>query len=147
MTMNTRVAAAIALLSLSGCATFQYGAPYTPVQPVTDKATVVVYRAKAAFLAPASKAPLPFEVDGVAYAALNPDSYRTLTLEPGDRLFNARTGVIDLRRRANLVAGTVQFIRASCYYVLTEAFCKLEPVETALGQSEVAGLRESAGQQ
>ena len=139
------VLTSLVLLPLGGCATFQYGGPYVPAEPVADKATVVVYRAKAAFLAPASKAPLPFEVDGVAYAALNPDSYRTLTLEPGDRLFNTRTGVIDLRRRADLVAGTVQFVRASCYYVLTEAFCKLEPVETALGQSEVAGLRESAG--
>ncbi len=137
--------AALVGLSLTGCATFEYGTPYAPVQAVPDKATVVVYRAKAGFLAPLGKAPMPFEVDGVAQGALNPDSFRTLHLAPGDRLFNARSGVIDLRRRADLAAGTVQFVRGSCYYVLTEAFCKLEPVEASVGQAEVAGLRESAG--
>lgn len=137
--------AAFVALSLTGCTTFQYGTPYTPVQAVPDQATVVVYRAKAAFLAPVSKAPMPFEVDGVAQGALNPDSFRTLQLAPGNRLFNARTGMIDLRRRADLIAGAVQFVRGSCYYVLTEAFCKLEPVEASVGQAEVAGLRESVG--
>ncbi len=142
----TRLIFALVLASLTGCVSFNYGSGFTRPPPQDDVATVVLYRHDTATLAPAGGGQLPYEIDGVlADEPLNPHSFKVVRVTPGKRVFNARTGVIDLRREALLEAGKVYFAKASCYYVVTEAFCKIEVVPEAVALSEISGLRESNG--
>lgn len=136
----------VSMLGLAGCFTFQYGDVYTRPAAVPTAATVVLYRHDTAALAPAGKAPLPYEINGIpSEKALNPHSYTVLLLPPGKTLFNAKTGLIDLRRESMLEPGQVYYAKASCYYVLTEAFCKIEVVPSSVGEAETRQLRESVG--
>ena len=139
------VSAVVAALT-AGCVSFNYGSSFTPPSPRADLATLVIYRHDTATLAPAGKAPLPFEIDGVlSEEILNPHSFKVITTPAGKKVLNARTGLIELRREATLENGKVYYAKASCYYVVTEAFCKIELVPEATGLQEIAGLRESNG--
>lgn len=136
----------VIVVLLSGCVTFNYGAAYTEPPLRGDAATLIIYRHDTSTLAPAGKAPLPYEIDGVlAEETLNPHSYKVLTVAPGKKTLNAKTGLIDLRREAIFEAGRLYYVKASCYYVVTEAFCKIEPVPDSTGKNDVTLLRESQG--
>ena len=131
---------------MAGCVSFNYGSSFTQQMPRADLATLVIYRHDTATLAPVGKAPLPYEIDGVpGEEMLNPHSFKVLTVPAGKKVMNARTGLIDLRREATLENGKIYYAKASCYYVVTEAFCKIELVPDSTGLQEIAGLRESNG--